>query len=486
VRTRLNRRVVGRAWLLVASIVCAASAAAQAFDPAPWAADLEQARRAFHEKYANLDWLEREREVRLDPLFDDLAKRLQRAQSEAQTMSVFNRLVQKVDDGHVEIDWPEPQAAIASAGSANTSSPSDLCSRLGYDIRQNAPGTAQALAGYVPLSVGTNPFDAGTVIIDRTKIGILRIGIFQPQGYPELCHDAVRRQAIPLNQPCDEICENRIVTSAYRRLTQAVEQRIGQLKSAGATLLLVDISHNGGGSEWAEAVARMFSARQLVSERRGFVRGEHWATQWADLSNDLREFAKSASGEDRRRLLAWAAEADTALKDARTTCPVTTTACSRIPTAGYSTGLVGSARSGTFDGKDWGALIFSPAQFPYHDGTWDGPLIVLTDQETWSAAEEFAAVLQDNKAAVILGARTGGAGCGHTNGGTPTTLKNSGAVLELPDCVRFRADGSNEVRGIVPDVPVAIRANDGVQFRAALILEKLPEAVARAKALQRR
>jgi C-terminal processing protease CtpA/Prc len=42
-------------------------------------------------------------------------------------------------------------------------------------------------------------------------------------------------------------------------------------------------------------------------------------------------------------------------------------------------------------GKDWGVLVFSPAQFPYHDGVWDGPLIVLVDQETWSAAEEFAA-----------------------------------------------------------------------------------------------
>ena len=130
-------------------------------------------------------------------------------------------------------------------------------------------------------------------------------------------------------------------------------------------------------------------------------------------------------------------------------------------------------------------LVFSPSQFPYHDGVWDGPLIVLTDQETWSAAEEFAAVLQDNRAAVVLGARTGGAGCGHTWGGTPTKLKNSGAILELPDCVRFRADGSNEVRGVLPDVPVALRANDGLRLRARLIAEKLPAALAQAEALVR-
>ena len=131
-------------------------------------------------------------------------------------------------------------------------------------------------------------------------------------------------------------------------------------------------------------------------------------------------------------------------------------------------------------------FAFSPSQYPYHDGVWDGPLIILVDQETWSAAEEFAAVLQDNKVAAVVGARTGGAGCGFTNGGTPTLLKNSGAVLKLPDCLRLRADGSNEVRGIIPDEPVALRADEGRHFRAKLIAEKLLSAISRAKALQAR
>jgi hypothetical protein len=474
-----------RAWFAVLAFACAAPASAQAFDPGPWLADLEQARAAFHEKYANLDWLEGERELKLDPLFDDLAKRLRRARSEAQAMSVFDRLVRKVGDGHVDIDWPEPKAPKTAQASAPAAAP-DLCSKLGYDARQNGSGTAQALAGYVPLPSSGNPLGAGTVITGGTKLGVIRIGVFQPQGYPELCRSAVRELAIPADKPCDDCCEDKIVTLAYRRLTIGLEDRIHQLKAAGATVLLVDITSNGGGSEWAEAAARMFSPKPLASERRGFVREEHWAKQWRQLSADLREFAKTAARGDKRRLLAWASEADAAGKDAETPCPDSGPQCTRIATAGYSTGLVGSAPAGAFAGKDWGVLVFNPAQFPYHDGVWDGPVIVLADQETWSAAEEFAAVLQDNKAAVILGARTGGAGCGHTWGGTPTTLKNSGAVLQLPDCVRFRADGSNEVRGILPDIPVAVRANDGAQFRARLIAEKLPSAVAQAEALQHR
>jgi C-terminal processing protease CtpA/Prc len=38
-------------------------------------------------------------------------------------------------------------------------------------------------------------------------------------------------------------------------------------------------------------------------------------------------------------------------------------------------------------------------QFPYEAGVWRGPLVVLIDGGTGSAAEEFAAALQDNHAA---------------------------------------------------------------------------------------
>jgi hypothetical protein len=71
---------------------------------------------------------------------------------------------------------------------------------------------------------------------------------------------------------------------------------------------------------------------------------------------------------------------------------------------------------------------------------------------TWSAAEEFAAVLQDNRAALIVGAPTGGADCGHTDGGTPTTFAQSREVLKLPDCVRLRATattGSNDTKSFL-------------------------------------
>ncbi|MEI9931316.1 MAG: hypothetical protein WDM89_12435 [Rhizomicrobium sp.] len=79
---------------------------------------------------------------------------------------------------------------------------------------------------------------------------------------------------------------------------------------------------------------------------------------------------------------------------------------------------------------------------------------------------------------MIVGEPTVGAGCGHTDGGTPTTLKNSRAVLSVPDCARFRADGSNEVRGIRPDVLIGWRKMDGPGRRAEDFGQALPSVVA--------
>lgn len=466
----------------IAAALCASTAAgAQSFDPAPLLADLEQARQAFHSRYANLQWLESERGVKVDPLFEDLATRLAKATDERAARAVFDRLERRVGDGHVRIDWPQPaQSALPAAASPP---PPDLCSAIGYDPRQNGPGVAQALPGYQVLPDAANPFDAGTAAAGDVKLGIVRIGVFQPQGYPQLCLAAAQALGIPANEPCDDACQNRIVTWAYRRMGERLEQRLVQLKDAGAQVLLVDITNNGGGSEWTEAAARMLSPKMLVSERLGFVRGEHWSKQWRNLAANLREHSKKASSDDRKRLLGWAAKAELAAAAADTPCAPAAASCTKVATAGHSTGLVGSARSGEFDGKEWGVYVFNPAQHHYRDGAWSGPVIVLVNQETWSAAEQFAAVLQDNRAAIILGARTGGAGCGYTWGGDPVTLKNSGAILRLPDCMRLRADGSNEVRGIIPDVQVAFRADDGAAFAAKLTAERLPAAIAKAEAL---
>jgi C-terminal processing protease CtpA/Prc len=154
-----------------------------------------------------------------------------------------------------------------------------------------------------------------------------------------------------------------------------------------------------------------------------------------------------------------------------------TAPCERTVDAGYATGLVGTSRPDAYSGKPWGRLVFNAAQYAYHDGVWSGAVITLVDQETWSAAEEFAALMQDNGIGVVLGTRTGGAGCGHFIDRAPVILTHSKAALNLPDCIRFRRDGSNEVNGVIPDITIASRLDDSLSFKAKLIEAALPAAV---------
>ena len=66
--------------------------------------------------------------------------------------------------------------------------------------------------------------------------------------------------------------------------------------------------------------------------------------------------------------------------------------------------------------------------------------------------------------------RTMGLGCGFMAKAIPITLPNSKYVLTLPNCVRLRSDGTDEVAGIFPDDPVGPVPGESARARAARVL----------------
>jgi hypothetical protein len=390
-------------------------------------------------------------------------------------------------DGHVGVRW---QAGRSGAGAAATPpAPPDLCQKLGYDAKKSGRVLGPHIPGYRPLPDLEAPeFPAGLLAVARQRVGILRIGLFGPQGSPELCAAALRTLKIERDAACDAQGADRVESAAYTIMSHDLATRIRALRRRGATTLLIDLTRNGGGSEWAEAAARIVSPLRLRSERLDFVRGAHWAEHWEALAHELRGAEASVSPADRDTIERWLPEIERLKTVATTPCPAEPFWTGRRPDCEwlgrglYATGILGEADAATLRKKPWGPLAFSPAQYDFEEAVWHGPLLVLVDENTGSAAEEFAAVLQDNKAAVVIGAPTAGAGCGHTNGGTPTRLKNSRAILELPDCARIRRDGSNEVRGIDPDILIGFRPTDGMQrkgLRLAAALSRGVEAAGR-------
>jgi C-terminal processing protease CtpA/Prc len=272
-------------------------------------------------------------------------------------------------------------------------------------------------------------------------------------------------------------------------MTRDLEATLTSVRSSGAEFLLVDLAGNGGGNNWVDAAVRMVTAKRLRSTPMYFMKGQHWAARLAKKESDLRAAAATAGDEDRRFLLRLADTVDERKRDAETPCdgePLWSgkhPGCVWLGDGFYSGSLLQSADPETLRGKPWAPLVFTPMQFPYREGVWNGPLVVIVDGYTGSSAELFAAELQDDHAAVIVGSPTIGAGCGHTDGGTPTTLKNSGVVLSLSDCAHIRPGGLNMTSGVQPDVLVGLREDDSPKRRALLLAEKLGDALERAKKL---
>ena len=100
------------------------------------------------------------------------------------------------------------------------------------------------------------------------------------------------------------------------------------------------------------------------------------------------------------------------------------------------------------------AALYVPASLGVLQGAWQGPVYVVTDETTASAAEMFGAILQDNHAGKVVGRHTIGAGCGNQGPYRFVTLPRMRAALRVSDCVLIRADGSDEVAGLTPDLPV--------------------------------
>lgn len=479
---RLAAVILGAALAVAPAAFAQTEPAPPAFDSAGWVADLEQVRQEMSARYANLEWAATEREAPLGPLFAVGRQRLEAARSEAEAREVFERLERYLGDKHVDFVWPRGGGSGEAAATSGRADERPPCEQLGFraDSRDGA-AVATRLPGYRPLD-GDSGFPAGVVEVEGWTVGVVRIALFSPQAHPAACAAALA-ELQPDGEPCDEDCLDRLRVLAADRVTADFSARLRALKAAGATTLLVDIAGNGGGTEWVEAVVRTVTPAPLRSARVGFIRHPHWAEALAAGERRMREAAVGQPPEDRARLERHAAAYAAARAQAEQPCDPARLFEGRTPDCDwlgsgeiYSTGPE-AALDPAIIGKPWAADVFSPLAFAFEPGVWTGPLVVLVDGGTGSASEQFAAVLQDNQAAVILGAPTAGAGCGHTRGGLDTVLRHSGATLRLPDCARFRADGRNEVSGIDPDVLIGFRENDGPARRVKRLQAALPAAL---------
>jgi hypothetical protein len=337
----------------------------------------------------------------------------------------------------------------------------------------------------MPLETAAGRFFPGGMLrLPSGKvISILRIGLFSEHAFPELCHEAIQKLHVSETANCDDACENQIELVVANSLTVALANRAAELRAAGAAALLGDITRNGGGSDWVEAASRTLSSVPLRDSRLGFVKHPHWTenlrAELADLESDLKTHPEAQVVlNDAVEKIKAAIEVTKEHCDTTAVWQTGKLSCSMlVKDKLFVSGVLDYLKSGSFGGFESKTTLFHPLRYAYTEDTKRLPLYVLVDRDTWSSAEYFAAILQDNHAATIVGENPGGAGCGYTNGGIPVTLKNSGASVKMPDCVRFRSDGSNEVNGITPDLIVPWPREASDYQRAMRLIPVLDKAI---------
>ena len=450
------------------SMIAALSGAAPAadFTPDRMLADFEQAKRELAERAPNLEWSIAERGLDLQQLATDTDTALRAATSEDEARTALRNFLIALGDGHISLQFPDEKPVSDQVwGTAS------ICRGLGYEDEQRSTGMPLERLGAESVTTDDSAvFPIHVADLPGGKLGILRVPSFYEWGYYQYCPLAVAEVGLPANGECDAACGVAIGQKAAELLTEAVARQIARLKAEGVQALAVDITQNGGGSLWLDPVARMLTPIKLKAPRLTITRTAAWrealtshlAAVDADLGNAVVGVAyRGVLTKARETLVAALAEVNTPCDRSGfwTNQPP---ACS-LMAAGhlYATGLEAYAPPGEYNLLSSGYALFFSSLYAYDEGLWTGPLYVVMDEGSASAAEHFATILKDNGAAILIGEPTFGAGCGWmANGDVPVVLEESRAELHIPDCIWTNAKGENEVGGIEPDIAVPWRFYD--------------------------
>ncbi len=332
------------------------------------------------------------------------------------------------------------------------------------------------------------PFSAGLLRVDGRELGLVRIPTFDTFDYLPTCVSEWGRFRETLATTCESECEEDFYEAMTARLLDDLADRIGEIRDAGAELLVVDVRGNPGGyGDFRVPVTTLLAGRELPMPGEEVAASEETVAS-LEANRDRLETALAlcpAPSPARERLEADYRRIDVAIAEAAIPCD----------------------RSAVW--SDWGIRPPCPGLVPFQsldDQTtaevdaatareaarrpaapptsrvrtrWHGPLAVLTDRYTGSSAELLAGVLQDYAGATVLGQRSAGAGGGWTFGQTSWPLENSGLELYLPDHASYRRDGTSYQAGVTPDVPVRFDPRDDDATKARALVEGLRELLQR-------
>ena len=441
-------------------VLILASWSAKAVTNVQYQDDFKQLLDIMYESHANLKWLVTERNINLEQHISKTKNALSQAKGDDESKAIIDKFINYFNDPHMRLKW-------RNGNVVNNPTSKSMCEKLGFFERHKVGIKYHNIPEFSAVKdKRVNIFEIGVLSLENKKVGVLKIDLFDPLGHLEICNETINTLELSSSETCDEECLLNVEITASNILSNKLIDHVHVLEEQGINALMVDIASNGGGSNWSHAVARLLTKIKIKSASLGFIRHPHWIEQLTLSLSLIEEDLLNVSNTKNTNLQLAKERYSKALKLAKMKCPVQikvdrgTTDCELVvQNIMFSTGALDYVSPGKLNGLKSKEHLFNPSIYEYQEGEYNGPLLIHVDEWTASSSELFASTLSDNNAASIIGVPTMGAGCGYTNDGIKHTLEHSKATVLLPDCVRFRADGSNEVFGVTPDILLPWRMN---------------------------
>jgi hypothetical protein len=432
-----------------------------------WLKDYREMREALSAGYAHLEWTVERGQPSLVEMDRKVREALNHAHSDREARWILRTALRSFGDGHmgllpasVQLDPPDREGTLS-----RYTSPERACSCLNYDGEREAefPFNLKNFPGFRPLG-GLNTLSAGVLDFEGRRFGLLRIDSFDERNFRDTCRREWRRYREMLTGTCGEDCRDDFRLRVTNRLIDQLESRIRQLSEAGAQILVVDVTDNGGGYDWYAPSAQLLSGHRLSPLRASYVKSGHTLGSLRYRRKRILEYLarRDTSAAQRPALEVALCRVDDLIAEAQMPCWNRLAWQGRSRQAGCSNltsrELYGS---GILDHDEGSPLPLEIERLIYFQGiyrpvqpAWRGPVAVLVDNDTASAAEFFAGALKFQAGAVLLGRHTASTGGGWSFWREPWQLPNSKLNLYMPDTVEYWPDGSDSREGLEPDVPV--------------------------------
>ncbi len=494
---RLSPRLCNLA-VLTACIACismpatSATSAPPVFKREAWLQDYASLKTQLEQRYSHLAWFGSPQSgVNLPALERRTRRALKSAENGVDARAALVDFIAGFHDGHLKV-VPTRQAGshqpAPPAVQFDKLSAAQACAALGYTLHEMVTFSApfESLRDYALRSDGiTHPFRAGVVqSAQGRRIGIIRIPSFRENDTPP---DACIREWNRASSSKEVVSLATIRANIDAAWFQSMAAQLKQFQADGVAAVLVDVGTNPGGGDSGDWASRLFTPGDVHSARL-LISAEPLASKYLD--EELRSLQQGldrhpeASAETKqtlenaiRTLKQRKADLGTRKTDMswvwRTQRPWNPASDNRLINVGYASGQIDYLPVGALGGTQLASRMYWAAEVDHLRGAWSGPVYVLTDNKTASSAEMFAAVMRDNGIAKTIGDTTLGAGAGSMFSAPEIVLPYSGMHIKFPNAVRLRGDGSDEVAGIKPDLPVLPMQDEPGRNRAARIVEAI-------------